>query len=179
MLRSRETWTRSAATPTVDQRVDGEAHHDLGTADQRPGVVRIEAAAPDQLGHDADLAAPAAGGVVDGDIHLQVELAAPTLQFLAVQDVLGRPGAVHDADIAVGRTVGENLVDGRTQRREADADGHDDDVAALEVLDRPGRPIGAAHADDLPDAQLPHGVGHVADGARGVGQWSPAWPGPR
>ena len=52
--------SRRPRTPASRKRSDGEAHHDLGPADQRDGVERVEDGARDQRRDHADIAAPVA-----------------------------------------------------------------------------------------------------------------------
>ena len=67
---------------------------------------------------------------------------------LVHEQPVGRgPGAVHEPDGPEPIALGEDRVDQRAQRRQADAAGHDDDVTAVRGLDRPAATEGATDAE--------------------------------
>ena len=78
MLRSIETYTRSAADARPRERGDGEAHHHLRPAEQRRRAGRVELGALHQARDDADVAEPLGPGAVDGHLHLAVPARATT-----------------------------------------------------------------------------------------------------
>ena len=81
---------RSASgTPRSSSASRREAHHDLGPADEGVRRRRVEPGAGDQLGHDADLAVPAALCAVHRDVDR--ELASATAR--ARPGRAGRPGS--------------------------------------------------------------------------------------
>src|SRR5271166_2162873 len=61
-----------------------KAHHDLGSANHREGIGRIERSARDHRRHHPDVATPGAGRPIDRDLDFQVELAAPMFQLVTV-----------------------------------------------------------------------------------------------
>ena len=149
MLRSSDTWIASERDAALLQRGDREAHHHLGPADHRHGVVGVEGRARDERRDDADAPAPARRRLIDGDLDLDVEASAPALELGGVEQLLGRAAAVEHDDVAVALAVGEHVVDRRPQRREPDPAGEHDDVGALGRFDRPGGAERAAHADHV------------------------------
>ena len=66
-----------SATPGIGEGLGGKTHHDFRAADQRGGVGWIEVSAWYEVGDHADMAAPVGVGVIDGDLDLQIEMAAP------------------------------------------------------------------------------------------------------
>ncbi len=85
---------RSRAHAGVAQRGDGEAHHDLGPAQHRHRVLRVEGRALDQAGDHADVAVPGPGRVIDRDLDVQVEPAPQRLELAPVEDLLRAARAV-------------------------------------------------------------------------------------
>jgi hypothetical protein len=150
------------------QRAGRIAHHDLGTADQgdRPG--RIKARAGYQRGHHTHVAVPSRIGMIDGDVDLDVEPAAPPLQFIAEENLVGPPHARQDDHAPVVLANPKQMVDRGPQRRESEAAGDHDDVAPQRLLHRPGAAIRAAHADDAAHLEVRDRGAHGADRAHGV-----------
>ena len=122
-------------------------------------------AARDELRDDADVAAPVGAGRVDGDLDADVEPAAPALELLAEEQVVGRPAAVEDDELAEVVAVRERVVDRRTERRQADAAADDDEVVAARGVDRPAVPERPAHADDVARRAGAERLRHRADRA--------------
>src|SRR5581483_8502415 len=96
--------------------------------------------APDELRHDADVAAP----LLVGGVHRHLELEAAALAELgeldAVEEVGGRAGAVQERQPAVALAVVERMLERAVQRRKPDAAGDDHEVATLGELERPRVP---------------------------------------
>ena len=120
----------------------------------------VEIGAWHHLRDDADVSAPARGRTVHGDFDLDVEAAAPVLQLPWVQELSRGASAVENDDVAVALAVGEQVVDHRAKRGEPDAAGHDDDVCALRLCQRPGATERAAHPHILAWSACAEGRGH-------------------
>ena len=113
----------------------------------------------------ADLVArqPAAG-------HFEHAVLVPALELLSEQHVAGGARAVEQPDGAELRTLGEETVEQRPQRRQARAAGHDDDVLAVGRLVRPADADRAADADRRSHRQLDDRLGRGSGGADGEQQ---------
>ena len=59
----------------------------------------------DELGDDADMAGPAGLGAIDNDVDMEVEAAAPLMQFILEQQVVGGSRAIEDGDVTIGGAV--------------------------------------------------------------------------
>src|SRR5208337_4102330 len=79
---------------SLQQLHHSKAHHDLGAANHGESVGWIERRARDHCGHNAHVATPGAGSTIDRDLNLQVKLAAPLLQFMTIEHVLGSTRAI-------------------------------------------------------------------------------------
>src|SRR5262249_25476090 len=89
------------------KRRDRESHHHLRSADQGDGVRGIECSARDERRDDADATAPVASGMIDGDRNIDIEPAAPALELVLEQDIVGLPHAHEEDDAAETGTLGE------------------------------------------------------------------------
>ena len=108
-------------------------------------MARVETRLGHDLGDHPDSPPPLRRGRVHGDVHPDVEPAPPAFQFPVIQDVCRGPGPVNQLDAAVGRPVGQGLVNGRPYRGQTEPTGHNDQVAALGFGHRPGRAEGPPH----------------------------------
>ena len=95
-------------------------------------MVPIESSAADQICDDADMAAPEAVRVVDRHPDLDVKPATPTFELAPEQDVRRTAGAVEHDDATVVVALGDEPADRRSQRREPEPAGNDNDVAAFD-----------------------------------------------
>src|SRR6516165_5612479 len=139
--------------PALTQRIDGEPHHDLRPAHHCHGMVRIDRRARDQRWYNADVAPPIGCGMVDRDRNVEIETPPPRFEFSPVEDVSRTPRAVEHNDPFVTLAMGEQVIDHRAQRCEAEPTRYDDDVAAFALGDGPARAVWSAHTNDLITAQ--------------------------
>src|SRR5271166_1555244 len=146
----------------------GETHHDFRTADKGRGIAWIEGGAGNHVGDYPNVAAPGTGGAIYGDLNFEVELAAPVLQFVAVENVFRGASAVEKNDLAVLLALCHQTVEGGSERREADASGYDDNVTSSGVFDGPVRAERSTNAEHVAASQQAHGLGNGADDASGV-----------
>ena len=126
----------------------GRLHHPLRAAHEGERARAVPGRPVEQVGDDADGSGPA--GLAERSTVSWTSMsprAAQRAQLLAVQLVGRGPGAVVEADRVEPVALGEQPVDERPQRREADAAGDDDHVVAHRPLDRPGRAERTAQAD--------------------------------
>ena len=117
-----------------------EAHHDFRAAHHRYRLVWIEGGAGDQLWHYADIAVPACIRMVDRHFDVQVETLPPQPQFFAIENGYWVAAAKEDGDAAVKAAIGHDAVNGRAERGETQAAGHDDHVRAFRRCNRPPIP---------------------------------------
>ena len=160
--------------PVVHEFQYGEAHHHPGAADQGHGAGGIKPGPGDDLGHHPHIAVPITFRLVHRHVHPEVEAAAPALQFLGVEQVLGSPGAVDHLDIAELAPMLEQVIQGRPQGRQPQAPGDNQDVLARHPVHRPGDPEGTPHSQNLSPFQAADGPGDVPHVADGVHQGSRA-----
>src|SRR5215470_2258743 len=96
--------------PALLQFSRSEAHHNLGTTDQRYSVFWIKWCSGDKLRDDTDAAVPGTCSAIHRDVHLQAEVRSPAFQFAAVENVLWRAGAIEEHDFVVFFTLCYDLV---------------------------------------------------------------------
>ena len=121
--------------PGVAQRGDGEAHHDLRPADQRDGVGGSKAARGISVVTTPTWPCQSADRMIDRHLDVDIEPPPPRFELAAEQDVARAARAVEQDDLAVAVALGEQAIERRAQRREAEPAGDDHDVAT-----RPPRP---------------------------------------
>ncbi len=148
MCRSSVTKIRSGGSPRSTRAFDRRLHHPLGTAHEGEGPRAVPGGAVEQLRDDAHGTGPTGTRAVDDDLDIDVPARGPAADLLAVEVVGRGAGAVVEPDVVELVALGEQPVDERPQRREADAAGGDDHVVAHRPLDRPRRP------ERTPDADL-------------------------
>src|SRR5271167_1147419 len=147
---------------------DGKAHHDLGPANHRQRVGRIEGSARNHCRYHTDVSPPGTCRSIDRDLNFQIELAAPVLQFMAVEHVLGSASAIQQNDLAILLPFRHQPVKRRTQRGQPDSSCSNHNVSSGCFLDRPVGPERATNSHGVATFELPHGFGYATDHPSGV-----------
>src|SRR5208283_1315687 len=122
-----------------------EAHHDLRTADHCDRTGRLQSAVLEQRRDYADVAPPAQATIVDRDQYLSLAVASPCPQFLAIQQVARAACTVEDHQSPIVSSILQDLIDQRSQRRQADPASHHDDVPPARCLHWPACPKRTSH----------------------------------
>ena len=110
-----------------------------------------------------DMAVPARAVLIHCEHHVKRPALIPSVHLrIAKHDAVGRLGTIADDDAAVGIQILNQRQQQRAQRPYPATTTHDQDFAAVEVLDGIGPPHRPAHTDFLSGLHLVQPVGNPA-----------------
>ena len=151
--------------PRRPQRRDGGLHHPLRPAQECDRLAPAPVALVEELGHHADLAQPS-GPARSTICATSMPLCRPSVELLERRAGQRRARAVGEEDSAEPvRWRQDASIERPRSGRQADAAGHDDDVAAQRSLDRPASPSGPRRPTCGARLQCGHRLGCSSGGA--------------
>src|SRR5689334_15437387 len=111
------------------------------------------------------MTAPVRAGVVHGDQDLHIELAAPSFELPAKQNIIRPPRAVKQYKFAELLALGSKLIERWSQWRQAQPAGDHNNVPTIAVGHRPGGAIWPSEAKHCASRQSCDGFAHLSDRA--------------
>src|SRR3974390_3196005 len=109
------------------------------------------------------MTAPVGAGVVHGDLDFHIELAAPSLELPAKQNIIRPPRAIKQYEFAELLALGSKLIECWSQGRQPQPAGDHNNVATIAVGHRPGGAIWPSEAEHRAGRQSCDGFAYLSN----------------